>query len=163
MSQRSGSLFAGHLPPSLPTETASAGPPAGYMSGPDRLPDSGIYLVGVEGLGGGYYPSQKGLTNTFLIVPAVCHLLRQAQETRRCPSHSVIISTVKRQTLTHTRKGKPQRNLIKSRATCKIKMRFSLTGPDVSVAWRFLQEVANMETGVCQLVEKLSCKYCDIP
>lgn len=38
LSQRFSSLFAGALCPSLHC------PPAGYVSGPDRLPDSGIYL-----------------------------------------------------------------------------------------------------------------------
>lgn len=109
LSQRSGSLFAGNPPPS----SASAGPPAGYMSGPDRLPDSGIYLAVVVGgwaVGVRSYPSHKGLTNTFLIAAAECHSWRQAQETRRCPSCTITpcYHIPSQEADTHTQEEKPQ-------------------------------------------------------
>lgn len=50
--------LAGH--PRLPC------PPAGYMSGPDRLPDSGIYLVGSKGERAPRFSLTQGLADPLL-------------------------------------------------------------------------------------------------
>lgn len=81
-------------------------PPAGYMSGPDRLPDSGIYLVGSKGERAPRYPSHRAWQTLcffpFFIAGAVCHSWWQARQIPCCPSHRCTV-------LSHHVIGSPSR------------------------------------------------------